>query len=211
MITIDTPTRRRSPIAQAWAGFARRRPTTAQLIVFVAVNLGITVLQLLIMPLFKWLFGPTALVDTSFQALPIGGFYIFDYAAGALPEGGGGLAYFLAVQLALAIAQVVNFFAQRTLTFKSNTNPWWAALWYALAYVVITFGAAALQSVYKAPIYELLITTWGMGAAGEATADVITMLINALISCAVFFPIFKLIFRRVPEPEEASADAVPTR
>ena len=28
---------------------------------------------------------------------------------------------------------------------------------------------------------------------------VLTMLINALISCAVFFPIFKLIFRRTPE------------
>jgi len=197
-MTLAETSRCRSPVSEAWQAFSLRRPTTAQLIVFVAVNVGITVLQLLIMPLFKWLFGATALVDTSFQALPIGGFYIFDYAAGALPEGGGGLAYFLAVQLALAIAQVVNFFAQRTLTFKSNTNPWWAALWYALAYVVITFGAAALQSIYKAPIYELLITTWGMGAAGEAAADVIMMLIIALISCAVFFPILRLIFRSAP-------------
>ena len=32
-----------------------------------------------------------------------------------------------------------------------------------------------------------------------------TMLINALISCAVFFPIFKLIFRR-----EVETDPVPT-
>ena len=46
-----------------------------------------------------------------------------------------------------------------------------------------------------------MITTWGWGAAGEAAADVTTMLINALISCAVFFPIFKIIFRREPEPE----------
>lgn len=186
-----------SRISERWAAFEHARPTLAQLIVFAGLNVGITVLQLVMMPVFKWIFGMTELVDTGFRAFPIGSeYFIFDYAAGALPEGGGGLAYFLAVQVTLAIAQVINFFAQRNITFKSNTNPWWAALWYTLAYVVITFGAAALQGFYKAPVYELLITTWGMGAAGEATADVVTMLINALISCAVFFPIFKLIFRR---------------
>ena len=202
LITTDertTSSRRMRTPRQRWTMFAEQRPTTAQLIVFVAINTGVTVLQLLLMPVFKAIFGATALVDTGFQAVAIGDFFVFDYPPGALPDGGGGLAYFLAVQLTLAIAQVVNFFAQRNVTFKSNTNPWWAALWYALAYVIITFGAAALQTLYKTPIYELLITTWGMGAVGEATADVLTMLINALISCAVFFPIFKLIFRRTPE------------
>lgn len=196
-------------IRQRWALFAATRPTLAQLVVFVVLNVGVTVLQLVLMPVSKALFGLTPLVDTGFQALPIGSFFIFDYAAGPLPEGGGGLAYFLAVQLTLAIAQVVNFFAQRNITFKSNTNVWWAALWYAVAYVVITFGAAALQSVYKGPVYDLFITVWGMGATGETIADVITMLINALISCAVFFPIFKIIFRREPEEETVPEDRVP--
>lgn len=187
--------------AERWAVFEAMRPTLAQLVLFVVMNVGVTVLQLALMPGLKALFGMTALVETPFQALPIGadGFYIFDYTAGALPDGGGGLAYFLAVQITLAVAQVINFFLQRNITFKSDSNPWWAAFWYAIAYVVITFGAAALQSVYKAPVYELLISTWGLGASGEAIADVATMLINALISCAVFFPIFKLIFRREAE------------
>lgn len=193
-------------IARRWAAFEVARPTMAQLVVFSLLNVGMTILQLVLMPVLKMLFGMTSLVDVDFQALPLGDpasgqYYVFDYAAGPLPGGGGGLAYFLAVQITLAIAQVINFFAQRSITFKSNSNPWWAALWYALAYVIITFGAAALQSVYKAPVYELMITTWGWGAAGEAAADVTTMLINALISCAVFFPIFKIIFRREPEPE----------
>lgn len=197
--------------AERWTAFEAVRPTLAQLVLFAIMNVGVTVLQLALMPGLKALFGMTALVQTPFQALPIGadigadGFYIFDYTAGALPDGGGGLAYFLAVQITLAVAQVINFFLQRSITFKSNSNPWWAALWYAIAYVVITFGAAALQSVYKAPVYELLISTWGLGASGEAMADVATMLINALISCAVFFPIFKLIFRR-----EVETDPVPT-
>lgn len=202
--------------SERWAAFEAARPTLAQLVLFVIMNVGVTVIQLVLMPVLKALLGTTSLVDTPFQALGIstsggdGTFYIFDYAAGPLPDGGGGLAYFLAVQITLAIAQIINFFLQRNITFKSNSNPWWAALWYAIAYVIITFGAAALQSVYKAPVYELLITTWGLGASGEAIADVTTMLINALISCAVFFPIFKLIFRQeedalVPEGELISA------
>ncbi|MCT9819488.1 hypothetical protein N3K63_04220 [Microbacterium sp. W1N] len=182
-----------------WALFAATRQTLAQLIVFAVLNVGMTVLQLVLMPVAKALFGLTPLVDIGLQALPIGSdYFVFDYAAGALPEGGGGLAYFLAVQLTLAIAQVLNFFAQRNITFKSNSNPWIAAAWYTAAYVVITFGAAALQGLYKAPIYDLFITTWGMGSAGEAAADMVTMLINALISCAVYFPIFKIIFRTDP-------------
>ncbi|MGW6020258.1 hypothetical protein ACWFNS_19935, partial [Oerskovia enterophila] len=160
-----------------------------------------------LMPAFKAVFGMTSLVDTSFQVLAVGSnpdgspFYLFDYAAGGLPEGGGGLAYFLAVQVTLLIAQVINFFAQRNVTFKSNTNIWRAAFWYTVAYVVITFAAAALQGWYKAPVYELLIDTWGMGKTGETVADMVTMMINAVLSFWVFFPIFKVIFKREPEPE----------
>lgn len=187
-----------------WALFSAARETLAQLIVFAVLNVGMTVLQLVLMPVSKALFGLTPLVDTDFQALPIGSdYFIFDYAAGALPDGGGGMAYFLAVQVTLAVAQVLNFFAQRNITFKSNSNPWIAAAWYTVAYVVITFGAAALQGFYKTPIYDLLIVGWGMGSAGEAVADMVTMLINALISCAVYFPIFKIIFRREPEAQTA--------
>jgi putative flippase GtrA len=110
-------------------------------------------------------------------------------------EGGGGLAYFLAVQITLAVAQVINFFAQRNITFKSKTNVWRAAFWYVVAYFVISLGAAALQGLYKAPVYNLLMNTWHMGAVGETVADVITMFINSAISFWVFFPIFKVIFK----------------
>jgi len=192
-------------IKDRWSDFALKRPGTAQFVVFFVLSNGITLLQLILMPLSRWIFGMTDLVSTDFQAFPIGNnvdgsqYFIFDYAAGALPNGGGGLAYFLAVQLTLLVAQVINFFAQRNITFKSNTSVWRAAFWYTLAYVVITFGAAALQGFYKVPIYELLITTWGLGAGGEIIADVITTIINAAISFWVFFPIFKVIFKREPE------------
>lgn len=211
-MSTETARRNQSPLLlrtkARWSEYAQRHPGFAQFIVFFMLSNGITLLQLVIMPLVKAVFGMTALIDTDFQALPIGSnvdgspYFVFDYAAGALPVGGGGLAYFLAVQLTLAIAQVINFFAQRNITFRSNTSPWRAAFWYLLAYIVITFGAAALQGLYKAPIYELLISTMGLGSTGEVVADVVTMIINTAISFWVFFPIFKIIFRRVPESDD---------
>lgn len=190
-------------ISNVWKNFKLKHPTLAQFIVFFILSNGVTVLQLIMMPLFKYMFDFTALVTTDFQVWNVGKnldgtpYFIFDYEAGRIADGGGGgLAYFLAVQITLGIAQIINFFAQRNITFKSNTNPWVAAAWYLFAYIVITIIAAALQGWYKAPIYELFMNTWGWGSTGETAADVITMIINSAISFWVFFPIFKIIFKQ---------------
>lgn len=198
----------------AWRSFATKHPGVAQFLVFFMLSNGVTALQLAMMPAIKWLFGMTSLVDTAFQVWPVGSnpdgsqYYVFDYAAGALPAGGGGLAYFLAVQITLLVAQVINFFAQRNITFKSNSSIGKAAMWYAIAYVAITLLAAAAQGLYKAPIYELFIDTWGMGGAGETLADVVTMIINSAISFWVFFPIFRVIFKQTPVEDVAAAEVV---
>jgi len=196
-------------IAGLWGKFKDKYPTVAQFLVFFMLSNGITVLQMILMPVLKEAFEQTSLVDTSFQVLQIGknfdgsSYYVFNYMAGSLSAGGGGgLAYFLAVQITLAIAQIINFFAQRNITFKSNSNPWVAAMWYFIAYIFISIGAAALQGLYKAPIYNLLMNTWAMGSLGETLADFITMIINSAISFWVFFPIFKIIFKQEPEKKE---------
>jgi putative flippase GtrA len=199
-------------LKDAWGRFATARPGVAQFAVFFVLSNGITVLQLALMPLAKWLFGMTSLVDTAFQIWPVGSnpdgsqYFVFDYAAGALPHGGGGLAYFLAVQITILVAQVINFFAQRSITFKSNSSVAKAATWYAIAYVVITIVAAALQGLYKTPIYDLFIDTWGLGGTGETLADLVVVLINSAISFWVFFPIFKVIFKT--DPTKAAPAAV---
>ena len=188
-----------------------KHTTAAQFIIFFILSNGITVLQLVLMPAFKATFAHTSLVDTAFQFLPVGvsnghTVFLFDYSAGSMSVGGGGgLAYFLAVEITLLIAQVINFFAQRNVTFKSNSSVGKAAFWYAIAYVVITIAAAALQVLYKDPIYAWAIST--MGAGGETFADVITMIINAAISFWVFFPIFKVIFKQEPVEEDAQVSA----
>ena len=119
-----------SKIRTMWGGFSERHPELSKFLMFFILSNGVTVLQIVVMPVFKALFARTTLIDTNFQVWPVGTnldgsqYYIFDYAAGALPNGGGGLAYFLAVQLAILIAQVINFFAQRNITFKSNSSVW---------------------------------------------------------------------------------------
>lgn len=189
--------------AGPWARFREKHPGTAQFLVFFLLSNGITVLQMVMMPAFKALFGMTGLVDTAFQVLPVGHnfdgsvYYIFNYPAGAIASGGGGgMAYFLAVQLTLFIAQVINFFAQRSVTFKSKGSIGRAAAWYLAAYVAITLIAAALQGLYKAPIYRLFMETWAMGGAGETIADLITMVVNCAVSFWVYFPILKIIFKK---------------
>jgi len=189
-------------IKKAWASFSEKHQGISQFLVFFIISNGVTVLQMIMMPLLKSLFDHTSLVAVNFQVLPIGTevggntYYVFNYAAGKIAEGGGGgLAYFLAVEIALLAAQVINFFLQRNVTFKSNTGIAKAAVWYFIAWLIISVGAAALQGLYKAPIYNFMIGAMGAGG-GTTAADIITMLINSVISFWVFFPIMKFIFKQ---------------
>ena len=203
-----------TPITQVWRRLEDKRPGTAQFLMFFLLSNGVTVLQLALMPIFKGIFNKTSLVDTGFQVLQVGTqvegspYFIFDYPAGELPLGGGGLAYFLAVQITIGIAQIINFFAQRRITFKATNSVGKAAMWYLIAYILITFGAAAAQGLYKAPIYSLFMDTWGWGSTGETIADAVTMIINSAIAFWIFFPIFKVIFKQ--EPSLAEVDEVET-
>lgn len=195
-------------LREKWQNFKEKHPGVAEFIVFFILSNGVTILQLLLMPILRGAFAGTSLESIPFQAFPIGQevdgsqYYIFNYAAGPITAGGtgGGLAYFLAVQITLGIAQVVNFFAQRNITFKSDGSIGKAAFWYVIAYIAITLAAGAAQGLYKAPVYDFLIGLWG--TTGERLADIATMLINSIISFWVFFPIFKIIFKDKKEPEK---------
>ncbi len=185
-----------------WENFKEKHPNVAQFVIFFLLSNGVTVLQMVLMPVLKEIFLHTGLVQTAFQVIPVGHnldgsqYYVFNYPAGSIGTGGGGgLAYFLAVQITMAIAQIINFFAQRNITFKANNSVWKSAFWYVIAYIIISIGAAALQGVYKAPVYNLFMETLNLGGTGETIADFITMIINAAISFWVFFPIFKVIFK----------------
>ncbi len=188
-------------IDKPWAKFKDRFPGFSQFLVFFMLSNGVTALQMFLMPFLKNIFESSDLVNIGFRFGQIGTkvsgdpYYMFDYPAGLISEGGeGGLAYFLAIQISLMVAQIINFFAQRNITFKSKSSPWIAAMWYFLAYIAITLIASALQGFYKAPIYNFFMNVLNWGARGEVTADALTMIIYSAISFWVFFPIFKWIF-----------------
>lgn len=194
-------TKNSNKLVGIWGKFKEDHPNMVQFIVFFVISNGVTVLQMILMPLIKYIFGFTSLVSTNFQILPVGhnldgsAYYVFDYAKGAIRNGGGGgLAYFLAVEITLFIAQIINFFLQRNVTFKSQTSIGKAAFWYFISWVIISIGAAALQGLYKTPTYDFLMGNLGE-SLGMTLADIVTMLINCVISFWVFFPIMKIIFK----------------
>ncbi len=196
----------------AWKKFSVKHPSIAQFIVFFIVCNAVTVLQMIMLPLWQLIFNLTPLVDINFQVGAIGTnidgstYYMFNYASGAITADGygGGLAYFLAMQVTLGIAQVVNFITQRNVTFKAKNNVWFAAMWYLIAYICITLISAAAQGLYKAPLYSLLGGWWG--DFGKTVADIVVVIITSAISFWVFFPIMKLIFKTGKPKEETVAD-----
>jgi putative flippase GtrA len=189
-----------------------KHPLFVEFLLFWMISNLVTVLQLVAMPIVKSWFSSTGLIDMDFQILRIGSnvdgtpYYIFDYAAGFLSGGGGGgLAYFLAVEVVLIFAQVINFPLQRNIAFKSKGNPWFQAFWFFIAFVGVTLFAGAAQGLYKTPLYNLLIHTWSMGETGETIADIVSMFAYVIVAFWVFFPIFKIIFPRA----KASVDGAP--
>ena len=193
----QTNTEKDNVVVAAWNKFKEKHPNIAEFLVFFLISNGVTVFQMIIMPLLKWVFNQTDLVNVAVKILHFhGDYYLFHYAGGPIQTdgSGGGMAYFLAVEIALLLAQIINFFLQRNVTFKSNSNIWVAAFWYLLAFVAITVIAAGLQSLYKDPIYSICQKI--MGSIGVTVADLITMIINCAISFWVFYPIFKIIFKK---------------
>ena len=59
-------------ITRMWNRFYEKRPGLAQFLMFFLLSNGVTVLQLILMPLFKAGFNQTALVDVPFQIWPVG-------------------------------------------------------------------------------------------------------------------------------------------
>lgn len=203
------------PFVNLWNAFAHRFPRLSQFIAFLMVSNGVTIIQIILQDLLLIILNQAGLANITFQLWAIPGascvnisgsniaytqYFIFDYFKGTLDStvirdgvtmaGGGGLAYFLSVQLSGAVAQVLNFFAQRKVTFKSHANPWWAAAWYTLAYFAIMIISSAAQGLYKAPIYQFFVSH----NLGTFLPNLITMIIYCAISFWVFFPIFKFIF-----------------
>ena len=151
-----------------WAGFSEKHPK-----------------------LSKWLY------QIAFFIIFSEGVTIFQYLVFTFVMIGGGLGYFLSMLTGSFLAQCINFPLQRNITFKSHGNPAWQAMWYFIAWIIIT------------PIVNSLNCVWVgvmQGVVPDWLYNIGSTFIMGGISMIVFFFVFKIIFpegEAKKEPAEA--------
>lgn len=193
-----------SSIKKFWSCFEEKHPLLAkwlyQIFCFVVFSMGVTIFQYLVFTFLPGLLG-TELAGKEFMWPKVSmnlfgvkftwsllGYNVRYDAAGNVLIGGG-LGYFISYELGSFLAQCINFPLQRNITFKSHGNPWYQAMWYFIAWIVISLICNGfnnlwmpIASAYAAPaVYNLLVTV-----------------ITGGVSMVIFFFVFKIIF---PEGE----------
>ena len=189
-----------------WGKFSIKHPKLSKIIyqvtMFWVFSMGVTVWQYLLMLFLPYAFGielagtewgwPAikCLVGTKYEfAFNLLGSNVAKNAAGEVIIGGG-LGGFIAFEIAVFTAQVINFPLQRNITFKSHGNVWWQMMWYFIAWVIISLICNGINSAW-----EGFAISWGLP---DALYKILTTVITGGVSMVVFFFVFKIIF---PEGE----------
>lgn len=190
-----------------WSLFEDRHPKLSkwlyQIFYFFVFSMMVTVFQYLVFTFmpgvlgeglagteFMWPQVPLKLFGVEFTWSLLGYNVLRDSSGAAVI--GGGLGYFISYEAGSFLAQCINFPLQRNITFKSHGNVWYQAMWYFIAWIVISLICNGfnnlwmpIASAYVAPaIYNLLVT-----------------FITGGVSMFIFFFVFKIIF---PEGEKKS-------
>lgn len=191
-------------IKNMWNDFAAKYPKASKWIregglFFIFSNL-VTIIQYIIYAFLPQMLGlELAGTEWSWPAIPVSMFGI-DFTWNAIgydvvydPAGnvaiGGGLGYLIAMLVGSFLAQIINFPLQRNITFRSKGNPFYQAMWYFIAWVVITFVVNSINCVWVA-VASMLLPTY--------IYNIGTTVLMGGISMVVFFFVFKIIF---PEGE----------
>ena len=187
-----------------WTNFTEKHPKAAKWVreggLFIIFSNLVTVVQYIIYAFLPNLLGlELAGTEWSFPAIPVSlfginftwnalGYDVLYDAAGNVMIGGG-LGYLIAMLVGSFLAQVINFPLQRNITFRSKGNPWYQAMWYFIAWVVITFIVNSINCVWVA-VASVLLPNW--------LYNIGTTVLMGGISMVIFFFVFKIIF---PEGE----------
>ena len=191
-------------IKNIWTNFAEKHPNSAKWVregglFFIFSNL-VTLIQYVIYAFLPNMLGlglaglqwswpaiPMRLFGIDFTWNAIGYDVVYDAAGNVVI--GGGVGYLIAMLVGSFLAQVINFPLQRNITFRSKGNVLYQAMWYFIAWVVITFVVNSINCVWVAVASQLLPTfIYNIG----------TTVLMGGISMVVFFFVFKIIF---PEGE----------
>lgn len=189
---------------KVWKEFEEKYPKLSkwvyQLFYFFVFSMGVTIFQYLVFTFMPHLLGKN-LAGTEFMWPQVEmkilgvkfkwsllGYDVLRDAKGTVMIGGG-LGYFISYETGSFLAQCINFPLQRNITFKSKGNPVYQAVWYFIAWIIISLICNGFNNLwmpiaqqYVAPtIYNLLVT-----------------FITGGVSMVIFFFVFKIIF---PEGE----------
>ena len=116
------------------------------------------------------------------------GYNVLRDASGAVLIGGG-LGYFISYEVGSFVAQCINFPLQRNVTFKSHGNPVYQAMWYFIAWILISLICNGFNNLWM-PIASALVP--------PAIYNILVTFVTGGVSMVIFFFVFKIIF---PEGE----------
>ena len=102
---------------------------------------------------------------------------------------GGGLGYFISYETGSFLAQCINFPLQRNITFKSKGNLVFQAIWYLIAWVVISLVCNGFNNLWM-PVAAVYVS--------PKVYNILVSVITGGVSMVIFFFVFKIIF---PEEE----------
>ena len=186
-------------IKDKWNGFVERKPALAKWIreggLFILVSNVITIFKYLLLTFLPLAFAFMGSVDFGFPGVDVTLFgiqfkwYIIGYGADQ-----GGVAYFTAYMIAMVIGEVINFFIQRKWVFRSNGNILYQALWYLLAFCVVTCVVNSINCVWVA-VAGSFVKDW--------LYNIGTTVLNGGVSMVIFFFVNKIIF---PEGDPAKRE-----
>lgn len=187
-----------------WIKFKEKHPKLSkwiyQIFYFVVFSMGVTILQYIVFTFmpeilgikyagieFMWPKKEINILGVDFTWSLLGYNVLYDTAGNVAI--GGGLGYFISYEAGSFLAQCINFPLQRNITFKSKGNIYFQAIWYFIAWIMISLVCNGINnlwmpvaSAYVSPrIYNILVT-----------------FITGGVSMVIFFFVFKIIF---PEGE----------
>lgn len=185
-------------ISKKWIEVVNGKPKLAKWIreggLFVIVSNLITVFKYLLLQFLPAAFSSLPNIDFGFPGIFITLFgETFKWNIIGYDAAHGGLPYFCAYMVAMVIGEVINFFIQRSWVFRSKGKIAYQAIWYLIAFCVITCIVNSINCIWIA-VAGKFVSSW--------LYNIGTTILNGGISMIVFFFVNKIIF---PEGEAKKA------
>lgn len=183
-----------------WHGFEIKHPKLSgwiyQIAFFLVFSMGVTIIQYLFFTFmpgilgkemaateFMWPKVSMKLFGVEFTWSLLGYQVLYDAQGSVLI--GGGLGYLISYETGSFVAQCINFPLQRNITFKSHGNPFYQAMWYFIAWVLISLICNGFNNLWM-PIVSVY--------APPAVYNILVTFITGGVSMVIFFFVFKIIF-----------------